>query len=64
MDDVAVRDNMGAVLFLVRALAVHGHRLRGRCIALAGRAGTRFAVSMCSGGTSGASSEVSDRYRL
>ena len=28
MDDVAVRDNMGAVLFLVRALAVHGHRLR------------------------------------
>ena len=34
MDDVAVRDNMGAVLFLVRALAVHGHRLRGRCVAL------------------------------
>ncbi len=34
MDDVAVRDNMGAVLFLVRAPAVHGHQLRLRCRAL------------------------------
>jgi len=64
MDDVAVRDNMGAVLFLVRAWRFMAIGCACRCVALAGRAGTRFAVSMCSGGASGASSEVSDRYRL
>ena len=63
MDEVAERDNMCVVLFLVRAMAVQANGCAADVIALAGRAGTRFAVSMRSRGTSGASSEASDRCR-